>query len=273
MYKGANCTSDTFISYARETRYYIGAAQTTGTTAPGDGEDFTSDEAILYNGFDMPSTCDTGTWSGGDCVDSEFGFNRIYIDSSWDFLTTSNEAAFANTEVFTYDSGVNAITSSGPSTGWTWPAGDNSHEFYLINNTIVHECDSGFDQYVVRAHPDTSVLQAKNNIVVDLNSGELNWDASSSTDELAITQSDNYWTTSDPGFTSISTFDYSLQSSAISAINQGATLTPVNGMSLLPKYQYSHTASKTDRDTVQTIDIGAYEYSSVILNTVDGVSF
>jgi hypothetical protein len=63
----------------------------------------------------------------------------------------------------------------------------------------------------------------------------------------------------DPLFVDLGNFDYHLAAGS-PAIDAGAEPGSANGSSLKPRYEYVHPACGERRHTVETIDIGAYEY-------------
>jgi hypothetical protein len=144
-------------------------------------------------------------------------------------------------------------------TNWTWSG--ETKELYVINNTLVNECGMGVGQYVIRAHIDTSLAKAQNNLIIDLNSQEeLKIDASRLVKEKPVIQASNFWTTKDPGLFDIRNFDYSLTNSARMAIDKGTQPGGANGYPLAPRYHYRQDLVPEARRKIGVIDIGAYEY-------------
>jgi hypothetical protein len=121
-----------------------------------------------------------------------------------------------------------------------------THEFYLINNTIVNDLGSGA---FVDTASGTSVFRSVNNLFVG--GGTLYAGKS----PQATT---NLQTTS-PMFVDIDAFDYRLTSGS-PAINGGSNPGSAGGVSLAPLYQYVHPTKRAPRTSNGTIDIGAYEF-------------
>ncbi len=77
---------------------------------------------------------------------------------------------------------------------------------------------------------------------------------------LTATELSNIHTTTDPGLTDITNYDYSLTSSASSLINAGSNILETSLVDTTPDKEYIHPRSYQTRDTNSSVDIGAYSW-------------
>jgi hypothetical protein len=173
-------------------------------------------------------------------------------------VTQSDQPDFRAGDRLTYsqNSGIDVVSAE-----WSWSG--PKREIYVCSNTFVNQCHSGYGQYLLRAHPDTSAARLQNNLIVDLKPPrhpyKLHPDASKSIREKPVTEAGNLWCTSDPGLTDLAQYDYSLRPSAVAAIDKATPAGSVNGLSLAPVYQYVHPCSCAVRPADGELDLGAYE--------------
>jgi hypothetical protein len=147
---------------------------------------------------------------------------------------------------------------------WKWSS--PRREIYVCSNTFVNRNEQGYSQQLLRAHIDTELAVARNNLIVDLHSKAdkfgLRLDVSKSkvVREKAVVEDNNSWHTSDPGLADLEKHDYELKESAAAAIDKGAAPGSANDMDLRPRYEYVHPCSARPRHTNGRLDVGAYEY-------------
>ncbi len=147
---------------------------------------------------------------------------------------------------------------------WKWSS--PKREIYVCNNTFVNYNARGYSQQLLRAHIDTKLALARNNLIIDLHPKAkkfgLRMDVSKSKRirEKAVVQEGNSWHTSDPGLVSLEKFDYRLKSSASAAIDKGKVPGSANGMDLTPRYEYVHPCKYRKRYSNGKLDVGACEY-------------
>jgi hypothetical protein len=141
----------------------------------------------------------------------------------------------------TDNSTVVAYGAEGLSSGRT-------HALYVVNNTMVNDRGSGTFLSVASG---TTTFRSVNNLFTGggtLYSGR----------QPSASSNVN---TSSPGLVDRAGFDYRLTAGS-PAINAGTDPGLVGGVSLVPTYQYRHTARRDKRTTAGgTIDVGAYEYA------------
>lgn len=121
-----------------------------------------------------------------------------------------------------------------------------SLELFVINNTFVNDESSG--TFIAIASVDTVPAVVKNNIF---------YGPGAVCNQPGAVLSHNF--TGNPLFVDEAAYNYQL-SSGSPAINAGISPGVVNGVSLLPVYQYVQPTCGQTRSLVGTIDIGAYEY-------------
>jgi len=122
------------------------------------------------------------------------------------------------------------------------------HDLYVINNSFVNDYGSGT---FVRMGADADVpVVIKNNIF--MGSGTI-------TNQAGAILANNF--SGDPLFVDKANFDYHLTEDS-PAIDDGTDPGSANGYSLTPVYEYVHVADKTERDIVDSIDIGSYEFAA-----------
>jgi outer membrane biosynthesis protein TonB len=124
------------------------------------------------------------------------------------------------------------------------PANPN-HQLFVVNNTFRNDAGSG--TFVsVAAGADAATIT--NNIFSG--PGTL-------TNQATAIKANNF--VGDPSFVNAGSYDYHLNSGS-PAINKGANPGADGTFSLMPLFQYVHPACAEGRNTVTTIDIGAYEF-------------
>ncbi|MFO7900381.1 MAG: right-handed parallel beta-helix repeat-containing protein [Planctomycetota bacterium] len=145
---------------------------------------------------------------------------------------------------------------------WKWSS--PRRELYVCNNTFVNEHARGYGQYLARAHTDTRVAAARNNLIIDLHPRHdrfgLRIDASKRIDEKPVDETNNCWLAEDPGLRDIGKHDYSLRKRVARVVDKGAAPGRANGMDLAPRYEYVHPCSGRHRPDDGALDIGAYEF-------------
>jgi hypothetical protein len=123
-----------------------------------------------------------------------------------------------------------------------------THNFYLINNTIVND-DSG-GNFVI-SNSSTPVLYSANNLFVGPGTTYSGKQPTTNTTNLS---------SSSPALVDRAGFDYRLTSGS-PARNVGTSLGSGDGYALTPVYEYVHPARRQLRKTTAPpIDIGAYEF-------------
>jgi hypothetical protein len=83
------------------------------------------------------------------------------------------------------------------------------------------------------------------------------------------TEQTNLAVATDPGFISISTYDYRLTAGATGAIDQGSDPGSSDGFDLIPVAHYVHPLASELRPMVGALDIGAYEFGREWIFTDD----
>lgn len=83
------------------------------------------------------------------------------------------------------------------------------------------------------------------------------------------TEQTNLAVSGDPGFVNMSTYDYRLTSVATGAIDQGSDPGSTGTFDLTPVAHYVHPLASEPRVTVNTLDIGAYEFGREWIFTDD----
>ena len=175
-------------------------------------------------------------------------------------ITEADKPDFKPGDKLTYGSGssIEIVNAA-----WKWSS--PKRELYVCNNTFVNEHAKGYSQQLLRAHIDTKVALARNNLIIDLHPHAdrfgLRIDVSKHPRirEKAVVQESNSWHTSDPGLADIGRHDYRLRKTAAAAIDKGTPPGSVNGMDLTPRYQYIHPCSAEPRPRDGKLDLGAYE--------------
>jgi len=145
---------------------------------------------------------------------------------------------------------------------WKWSS--PKRELYVCHNTFVNEHARGYGQYLIRAHIDTRVAEARNNLIIDLHPKAdkfgVRIDASKQVNEKPVKEIGNVWVTADPGLADIAGGDYALAKPAAAVVDRGLALPRVNGMDLTPVYEYVHPRAARPRPDDGKIDVGAYEF-------------
>ncbi|MCX6148812.1 MAG: T9SS type A sorting domain-containing protein [Candidatus Kapabacteria bacterium] len=138
----------------------------------------------------------------------------------------------------------------------------SAHEVYIINNTFINNLSKG---NFVQVQNGTSLLKMNNNIFAGLGSILVG------TPTLLDSASNfNNTNISSFNFQNTSTYDYHLTQNSI-AIDRGLDLGISNGLSLKPLNEYSHPFSYTSRTSNCPIDIGAYEFAKLGVDSIGGV--
>jgi hypothetical protein len=161
---------------------------------------------------------------------------------------------------------ISAITGTGV---YTWPV----QKFYVVNNTWINPNTSANDSQATAItfnalYSTPSAGAWVNNLVVGV--GVLLAQSGGQGQAANLTQSGNLQipllansglVNPSPG-TWNNALDAHLLSNA-TAINAGSDPGFANGFNLTPQFQYVHPAGAQTRTTVNTIDIGAYEFGNV----------
>jgi hypothetical protein len=121
-------------------------------------------------------------------------------------------------------------------------------ELYVVNNTFVNDRGFGGAEFIFVKNGTTGLVA--NNIF----SGGGTVLSGTNTITLRTNLVSN-----SPGLVDSANFDYRLAAGS-PAINAGSDPGTGAGVSLVPTSQYLHPASRQDRPSVGTIDIGAYEF-------------
>lgn len=118
---------------------------------------------------------------------------------------------------------------------------------YVVNNTLVNDRPSGGT--FLNVYGSVPAVM-KNNIFVG---------AGTAYNGPGSPSGGNNLITSNAGLVDRARFDYHLVAGS-AAIDAGADPGSANGFNLAPAYQYLHPHDKSDRTTVGSLDLGAYEY-------------
>ena len=124
-------------------------------------------------------------------------------------------------------------------------------ELYLVNNTIVNNEAAG--NFVLVGSANTVPVVIQNNIL---------FGPGSITNQAAAIRIANF--TANPDFVDAANYNYQLQSIS-GALNAGANLGIVNGISLSPADQYVHPTCGQARDNSTGLNIGAYGNAGAVL--------
>jgi len=123
-----------------------------------------------------------------------------------------------------------------------------THNFYLVNNTIVNDRSSGT---FVGSNSGTATFHSANNLFVGNGTLYSGKQPTTATNNIA---------SNTPGLVDRAGYDYRLISSS-PARDAGASLGLGDGYALTPVYEYIHPAGRQLRKTnAPPIDVGAYEY-------------
>jgi hypothetical protein len=126
-------------------------------------------------------------------------------------------------------------------------SGGRTHEFYVINNTMVDDRGGGV---FIQAAGGTSLIQVQNNILVG-NGSIVSGSSGTYTTNLQ---------TNSPGLVDIANYDYRITATS-PARDAGTPAGSVGGFDLTPRFHYVHRQTREERPDDGSIDIGAYEYS------------
>jgi hypothetical protein len=127
------------------------------------------------------------------------------------------------------------------------------HQLYVINNTFVNQ--RGANGVFVGFPASTELLKLYNNIFTGapytiLSNNPVSLDSLAN---IIIPNPQNV------GFENFSVYDFNLKSTSV-AINKGRNPGSAGTFSLKPDKQYLHPENFTPRITIDSIDVGAYEY-------------
>lgn len=263
--KSTKANSPVFVSFNPEQRFT--AYFSTGGTAtltdfqniiltnPRTGHTWKPGYIYTSPGYGFTGSWSAGTQTGAITFLTSAGAAPRYSDSS----ALQNEFQAGDTLIYT--GGSIRVTAPGTETvgrHLKWSFGDTpiNNGLYLANNTLVNHFASGnYGAYATYTYNDTAYSQSQNNVFVDLQSGNhpMLIDAYPSS-PIRTAEIADYWTTSDPGFSSINSFDYSLTASAASKVGMSNR----NGMQLSPVFEYRDLVTKTSRAVLGCK--GAYGY-------------
>ena len=132
---------------------------------------------------------------------------------------------------------LGGVTSSNPSS-----------ELYVVNNTFVNDKGTAATFLNISAADSTPALVTNN---IFYGAGAI------STQTSAVLTAN---LTTDPFFANRAEYDYRLTAGS-PAIDAGVMPSPVDGVALLPAYQYLHPSCGQTRNVLGAADIGAYEFS------------
>lgn len=144
---------------------------------------------------------------------------------------------------FTDNSGIMSYAAEGGS--------NPDQHLYVTSNTFVNDYDRGTHLY----EGGTTPVFARNNLFIG--PGTI-YSGPGSVDLTTL----NLATTT--GLVNRTGYDYHLVSTS-TALNRGTDPGSVNGVDLLPVYQYVHPKSREARPTNGALDFGAYEYVAAIV--------
>jgi len=271
----------TFISFNAEQRFTLYFTNGTGTELPNScctvvtntrtghqwkvGSRYSSASGYWFS----------DNWSGGVAAGAIYQWGNVSGNLgcatsptvlSCDGVTTIE---FQQGDTLTYTGGQITVTApSTPVVGyhnqWSYGTGSSNNNtlngFYAINNTFVNYYTyAEGSAYATYTYNDTKYAQSQNNLFVGLQGGSFPFTINPK-DALATTETNDKWLTSDPGFTSASTFNFTLTSGALSAIGASSAVTPKNGFQLYPIFEYSGPGSLNPRSLPGCQ--GAYAYSN-----------
>jgi hypothetical protein len=133
------------------------------------------------------------------------------------------------------------------------------HQIYLINNTIVNERSAG--AVFLQANASTSMLKIYNNIFAGPGSTIAYGGSNAAVDSGTNKVVNNI---SQVGFINAASYNYKINTNS-SSVNSGSNpgITS-SGFNLAPTFEYEHPISSNARSTTNNIDVGAYEYVSVL---------
>ncbi len=124
-------------------------------------------------------------------------------------------------------------------------------DLYVINNTIINNRAGSSDVFVSITN-GMGKAKVMNNLFIG--GGRAVEGPSDTSNNLE---------TANAGLVNIAIFDFHLLANS-AAINQGANPGTAHGFSLMPAFQYVHPLSSESRQSVGTIDIGAYEFGNQV---------
>ena len=146
--------------------------------------------------------------------------------------------------------GLNADNSTMVAYGMEGLTNSGTHNFYLVNNTLVNERSTGT---FVNVKSGTNLYKSYNNLFAG--AGTVLTGSAITTDTVA----NKKYTIAAAGFANSVLYDYRLTTGS-TAQNAGVNAgTASSGLSLTPAYEYAHPAAQSTRTITGAIDIGAYE--------------
>jgi hypothetical protein len=237
---------------------------------------------IVYTSVDYGFT---GSWAGNDQTGaivfrSESGNAESYTDDP------ALHTDLLDGDTITYSGGNLEIQGTDEET--TGPIGYNLRWSFgtiaqqplngltVINSTFVNYHAQQFsDTVAIYSYYDTAYANAYNNIYIDL-SGDENYpfvlDGGPSGGSRDATDNNPYWSTADPGFTAVGTYDYSLTGPGAAEVGTSSGPRFVNGYFVTPIYHPGVTI--VDRTVRSEPYKGAFDYSGspTVIKSISGVS-
>ncbi len=214
----------------------------------------------------------TGNQTGAITVYKIDGTKARYADIVPSPACGSN-CEFQNGDTLTYTGGSITITAPesfspaiyattpGIHLAWSFGSSPVNNGFYLVNNTFVNRYSYvNGGAYVTYPYYDSTYVRTQNNLFVDLQTGAFPLRIVPSSPVTVPTESNNLWVLSDPGFTSIGTYDYSLTAGSLATVGVSTSISDILGLSLKPLYEYVNPALKQNRYIPGCR--GAYGYST-----------
>jgi hypothetical protein len=281
--KSAKSLSNSYIQFNAEQRFRVYISN----GGAGNGGNATGQNLTNTRTGHVWRVCDwatsaaygySGSWAAGTqtallCMCRSDGSVASYYDA------TPLQTEFNNGDILTYtvgglQSSVTVATMASEPNGrhLSWSYGDpTTNGFYLVNNTFINHYGVGQNSGAVATyvHYDSTYANAINNVFVDLQStlGGTKpmflsyWTGTPGVKvHIPTSETSDYWTTSDPGLTSVNSFDYSLTPAGASNVGVSTTVSDSNGMQLTPLYEYLDPASTSEREVLGCK--GAYGYFS-----------
>lgn len=146
--------------------------------------------------------------------------------------------------------GLNTGNSTMVAYGMEGLTNSGTHNFYLVNNTLVNERSSGI---FVNVKSGTNLYKGYNNLFAGTGT------ALSGSAIIVDTVANKKYTIAAAGFVNSALYDYHLAAGS-TAQNAGVSAGVAgSGLSLTPAYEYAHPAARSTRNTTGAVDVGAYE--------------
>jgi len=267
----------TFINFDAEQRFTLYFSAGNGTMPPQDGTNYvtatnsrTGHSWRIRNYYGGAAYGFTGTnqsaWTTGTATGAIYDFvdTNGNTPSCSDTVPLNNCAGtvpeFQNGDVLNfsgYATGRLTVTAPASETvghhnQWSFGTSTALNGFYAVDNTFVNNYFYAYgSSYATFSHNDTAFAYTYNNVYVDIQTGSganvFPMTLYPSNSSIPTVSTNDYWIKSDPGFTSIGTFDYSLTSTGASNIGVSSVLSPVNGLQIQPTMQYVDPASGSNR--------------------------